>query len=472
MSGFRAFYRRAHLPMSGRFARLAVWVVVCAATATPVRAQLIQGSDSSRPFQSVFGGATGEQTGTEGLYLSGSLFAGYDDDIFARGEAPRLNRPRVSGEFVGSQASALFFKQFSTATIQANGATAARYVTDSRELVPTFHAANVAFTKQLGSRNTLRLQQTLLYRPFFSPAPFAGQSGVDPTLPGSDASLGDDLGGFAGGPDDTTIASDRTAFLHMSSAFFTRRLSPRSRIEFHGMFGVAQFGQTEQTANVDNWRGLARGRYVYDLTSFLAARVGYGHRRFAPRAGRRSELHDIDVGLLLNRPFQFRRGRTEFTATTGTTLLVRDRLDVEGGTRDGLLFRAIGTAQLRHTFRRDWIADTTYTRSVGFLDGFGEPIEGDRVTAGLSGLLTRALELQLQAGYMSGAIGMRDRNFDTALAGARLRLALNSKLALFAQYFYFQYTYDDDVAAALLLAPELERQGFRTGLTVWLPVVR
>jgi hypothetical protein len=135
-------------------------------------------------------------------------------------------------------------------------------------------------------------------------------------------------------------------------------------------------------------------------------------------------------------------------------LLVRERVNVDGSAADRVLFRFIGTGQVRHTFTRDWVGDVTYSHSVGYIDGFVEPVEGDRVAASLSGLLTRSLELQVQASYLSGAIGLQDRNFDTGIAGARLRYALNQKLALFAQYFYF------------------ERQGFRVGLTVWLPVVR
>lgn len=447
--------------------------VVWLAAAAGADAQQIDGADSSRPIRSLFGGATSETPTNQSLNLSGALFGGFDDDIFARGQNPGLGRPRVSGEFVGGQASLSYFKRLATATVQASGATSARYVTDSQELVPTFHSGTFQFGKEFGPRTSLQVRQLLLYRPFFTAAPFVGQSGTGATFPGSETGVGSDLGGgFDPSLDDSTISSDRTAFQYATAVDLTRRLSPRSRLEFFGVYGQSDFGQSAETANVDNTRAQVRGRYVYDLTSFLAARLGYGFRRFGAQEGRNGVNHDIDIGLILNRPFQFRRGRTEFSATTGSTLLVRDRVSTAQGGGDRTLFRVIGTGQVRHTFQGDWIADATYTRSVGFLDGFLEPVQGDRVTTSLSGLLTRGLEFQMEAGYMSGAIGMQDRNFDTALAGARLRLALTQKLALFAQYFYFQYAYDDDVAAQLLVAPELERQGFRAGLTVWLPVLR
>jgi hypothetical protein len=78
----------------------------------------------------------------------------------------------------------------------------------------------------------------------------------------------------------------------------------------------------------------------------------------------------------------------------------------------------------------------------------------------------------LSAGYVSGAVGLSERNFDSTLANARLRFALHPRAALFAQYFYYTYLYKDGVADHLLASPELERQGFRAGLNIWLPLVR
>ena len=92
--------------------------------------------------------------------------------------------------------------------------------------------------------------------------------------------------------------------------------------------------------------------------------------------------------------------------------------------------------------------------------------------ANVGGLIGRRVDVAMSAGYLSGAIGFRDRNFDTALASARARVALSQNLALFAQYFYYQYAFDEAVTTRLIVAPELERQGVRIGLTVWVPVLR
>jgi len=106
------------------------------------------------------------------------------------------------------------------------------------------------------------------------------------------------------------------------------------------------------------------------------------------------------------------------------------------------------------------------------LDGLSEVYQGDQVMAGIGGLLTRRIDLSVSAGSVSGAVGLGERNFNTALGSVRLRAALTQKLALFAQYFYYQYSFANDIAAQLIVAPELERQGFRAGLSVWLPLIR
>src|SRR5690606_11861591 len=129
---------------------------------------------------------------------------------------------------------------------------------------------------------------------------------------------------------------------------------------------------------------------------------------------------------------------------------------VEGGSGDRFVLRALGTATLRHDFRGPWQAQAVYVRSVAFLDGLSEPFEGDRVTATLGGWLGRRTDLSMSAGYVTGSVGLSRRNFNTALATARIRTALSSHVALFAQYHYYQYDFASSLAEQLVVAPELE----------------
>jgi hypothetical protein len=101
-----------------------------------------------------------------------------------------------------------------------------------------------------------------------------------------------------------------------------------------------------------------------------------------------------------------------------------------------------------------------------------DPFIGDRVVASLGGFIGRRTDLYFSGGYVTGSFGLSDRNFDTAVAGARFRTALTRNLALFAQYFYYQYTFAESVAEDLFVPTAQERQGFRAGLTIWVPLLR
>lgn len=446
--------------------------LLCVGVAVPADAQLINGADSTRPYGALFGGAEPRPTGNQSLIVNASLFGGYDDDIFARGDNPSgsPNRPRVSGEFLGGQAQIAYQRRFRNANLSASGATAMRYVLDTQEYVPTFRAGNVSYMSSLSSRTDFMVSQSVAYRPFFTPVVFpatgtVGQSVGPEFEPGSPGDID------VTGPDDFTVASDQDGIRYSTFAQLNRRMSARSGLQFRGQYGLADFS-AEDTRGVNNTRWAAGGAYHYDIARPLTARLGYTYRAFRPKGQQQRVAHNINAGLVFNQPFAFQRGRTFFGFTTGSTLVTRERISEDVGDGGRTIFRLVGTANVTHTFSRAWQASVNYAHQVGFWDGFDEPVESDRVIASLGGLLTRSVDVSMSVGYLSGAIGMRERNFDTTLASARIRFALHTNVALFAQYFYYDYLYQDGVADQVLAAPQLERQGVRGGVTVWWPLLR
>jgi hypothetical protein len=456
-------------------ALLALLAGVSLGSAAPAGAQMVNtasGDSSSRPYKALFGGAAPATQGTQSLILNGAVFGGYDDDIFARGSGPSpgaAGRPTVAGEFVGSQASLMYQRRYATATLTGSAATANRYVFDSKDFVHTYASGSIGLSGTPNSRTSYSLHQSAGYRPFYTPVPFPPTSPLGPSLSGE---LGAPLseGTAVDTPDDFTIASDRESIRYSTYADAQRRVTQRSSLSFRGQFSTSNFA-SEDLQQADNRRWLAGATYGYDVTSYLSAQLGYAYRSYNSNAEGVAGNHDLNIGLLYNRPFTIGSGRTVLSFTTGSTILKRERLaGAEGGQK--LTIRAIGSANLTHAFSAAWQGSINYIHSVGYIDGFTEPVEGDQVVASLGGLITRSLDFSMNAGYTSGAIGLSERNFDSAIASARLRLALHSNAALFAQYFYYQYAYADGVADQVLPASELRRQGFRAGLNVWLPVLR
>ncbi|BCS33218.1 hypothetical protein TBR22_A24450 [Luteitalea sp. TBR-22] len=460
----RARRRLAHTALPVAFA--------CVLMTAQARAQMVDTSASSqRPYRALFGGAVEGIRGNQSLIVSAAGFGGYDDDIFARGSNPNVGQPRVAGTFIGSQASMAYQRKFQSMTLAASGATANRYVTDSGDFVTTFSAANVSLSGTASARTTWQLQQSVGYRPFFTPSVYPPTSAVGPAVGGTPE--------FSGGfddpdvaiPDDYTIASDRNGIRLMTLGQLNRQITKRQHLNVRGRYGNTDFG-SQDLDSVENNRMMAGVGYAYDVSRYLQAQVGYAYRTYNTTAEGVSAIHNINIGVNFNRPFVMGGGQTVLTVTPGTVLVNREQLN--DGDQDAGKFRlrVVGTATLTHTFSRTWQGSVSYLHSVGFIDGFVEPVEGDRVVAALGGLLAPALDLSMTAGYTSGAIGMRERNFDSALASVRLRLALHTNAALFAQTFYYHYSYDEGVGDQVLAAPEMRRLGFRAGLNIWLPILR
>lgn len=454
---------------------LALGLGLCLALTPRATAQMInpdRGDSSARPYRALFGGAAPTPTGPQSLILNAAAFGGYDDDIFARGSGPSSGGPggpSVAGTFVGSQATLAYQRRYATATVFASAATANRWVTDSGDFLTTFAAGSVGITGTPNGRTSYTLRQSAAYRPYYTPVTFPGGTPLGPSLTGEFSPA------LPGGitmdePDDFGVASDRESIRLTSYADANRRLTQRSSLSGRAQYSTAGFA-SEDLDTVDNDRWLGGFMYSYDVTRYLAARAGYTYRSYNTSASGVAGNHDLNIGLLYNRPFTVGRGRTVLSFTTGSTILKRERLSGSGGS-GRFTIRAIGTATLDHAFSAAWQGNVHYVHSVGYMDGFTEPVEGDQVTASLGGLLAPALDFSMHVGYMSGSIGMQERNFDTGIAGARLRLALHTNAALFAQYFYYQYHYADGVADHVLPASELRRQGFRAGLNVWWPLVR
>jgi hypothetical protein len=455
-------------------ALLALCAGVCLVIPAAVRAQMIDpsGSSSPRPYRALFGGAGPSPQSNQSLIFNAAAFGGYDDDIFARGSGPSSGspgQPSVAGSFLGSQASLGYQRRYATTRVMASAATANRYVADSGDFLTTFAAGSVGLFGTPSARTSYALHQSVGYRPYYTPVAFPPTSPIGPSLPGElEPSLPE--GVPVDTPDDFTVASDREGIRYSTYGELNRRLTVRSSLNFRGQYSTSDYA-SQDLDSVDNRRWLAGAAYSYDVTRYLRARLGYAYRTYNTDADGVAGNHDLNIGLLYNRPFTIGSGRTVLSFTTGSTILKKERLAGDDGGGQ-FTIRAIGSVNLAHAFSAAWQGNISYIHSVGYMDGFTEPVEGDRVVASLGGLIAPALDFSMSAGYASGAVGLNERNFNSSIANARLRFALHSQVALFAQYFYYQYFYADGVADQVLPASELRRQGFRAGVNVWLPVLR
>ncbi len=60
--------------------------------------------------------------------------------------------------------------------------------------------------------------------------------------------------------------------------------------------------------------------------------------------------------------------------------------------------------------------------------------------------------------------------FDSYSASARLRRALHRTLAVYVEYLFYQYNFDEVADRPFGLPREFSRNGVRVGLSLWLPL--
>jgi hypothetical protein len=147
---------------------------------------------------------------------------------------------------------------------------------------------------------------------------------------------------------------------------------------------------------------------------------------------------------------------------------------VDLATSGELQYRLVGDVRLTHELARTWRAAAAYSRGVGFSEAFAQPVFSDAFSASVSGFFNRRTDFAANAGVSVGDVGLNatGNNFKLYTGSSRVRFALASKWALFAEYQYYSQN-----IRGVLIVPEgvpakIDRHGVRAGLTLWVPIVR
>jgi hypothetical protein len=121
---------------------------------------------------------------------------------------------------------------------------------------------------------------------------------------------------------------------------------------------------------------------------------------------------------------------------------------------------------------RTWSAQAQYRREVRYIEGFLHPVFSDSASSSVSGLLSRRVDVAVNASYVTGTVGLSrgSPRFDTYSASARVRRALTRKLAAYIEYLFYHYEFDEAAARPAGLPRKFDRNGVRVGLSLWLPL--
>jgi hypothetical protein len=420
-------------------------------------------SGGNRPFRGLFGPGPQPSSG-DTLDLTMSAYGAVQDN------GPRVTNPSQGsseplggGTFGGATANLTYSHQGDRVSLGLNGGSAVSYQRASQE--PFTAAYNVgAYTGlTLDSRTTLSVGQSVSFSPYYRSV-FGVQ--IDPTQTDPATVSPADYGVFRA-----------DSWTYVTTAGMSRRIDTRSSLDFSYRLRMVDFranglGVSEQHVGA---------KYNRDVSQRVRLHAGYmyqlGSSDFTARPDTTSNdavgLHHIDIGVNYSRPLSLSR-RTTVNFSTGSALIQRARDTSASSGDSSMMFRVLGNVGLQHEIGRSWTARVGYSRDVGFVEGFVDPMLSDSVTAGVTGLLTRSINLLASATYSHGSpanASSSGREHEAFAASARVQKALTRNLALFAQYVFYQ----TNNGTAVQLPPafsEFDRQVVRGGITAWLPLIR
>jgi opacity protein-like surface antigen len=422
---------------------------------------------SRRPYRGLFGGGQPYSSRGQSLDLTLSAFGGWDEPLDTTELAPdplASERVDVEGPFAGSAATVVYTRPGRRLNLSGYGSGFVGYFPDSED--PWYPSSSAGFLGEVNFRLARRTRMSLSLVESYSTdqqLQLSGTGGLGPSdIPAAGGSTGFD-NSLRRAPSVNTSPS--VTLFHD----FSRRSTLQGFYRYRNVYYLDSADDPEDyPTRHDHEVGF---RFDRRVSRFLNLRAGYAYRRsFEPdTTGVQVGFHDIDVGVDYARSFSVSR-RTTFAFNTGSTVAVSNSGTVEEGAFTDPRFFVIGGAILSHEIGRSWRTFVSYTRDVGFEDGFSEPILRDGANGGVNGLIGRRTDVSASVQFTSSAIGLETKNFLSWTASTQVRTAITRSLAVYAHYYYYLQNFDEGVAPPPGVVEYASRHGVRVGLTSWFPL--
>jgi hypothetical protein len=262
--------------------------------------------------------------------------------------------------------------------------------------------------------------------------------------------------------------SSEEQFESTSAAAFGYRLSRRGQVSFRADYRYSR--SMEPRPDPWEFRGwTAAGTYTHSTSRYMSVYGGYaysvnesalteGNDALDGTSEARPALRTLHAGVNYARTLSFSR-RTSLSFTTGSSAFD------SGGSGQ---YELIGSVALRHMIGRTWSIDGTYGRSAFFTEPFLEPVFTNGISGRIGGRLSRSTALNVNAHWSRGSVGVAEvgNEVDSASASLKFRYIMRRRLALLAEYFYFQSTFGPLVTIPDSLGPQQRRYGVRVGLSL------
>ena len=441
---------RYHLPIVARIVAALVCVTLVAA-----RPALSQSTNPRRPSGGLFGGVS--SGGSERLNVTFEVAEGYDSQLPLEREAAIVGGSLSSGGFstlFGGSGS--FTQGGRRLQFAASGSTAFKYYQELDRLDALSHGA--AFGVGVGLPNGGRFDnnEALAYSPAYLYQLFP--QGEPPAL-GESIPLNPD---YRIDQADSYSSVTRAALQFGSSRGTSFTTSAEYQVTDSRNETTALPGVDTRTVGASVSHAVSR-RFSFS--------GGYNYRSGTVAFTGPSYEHEMPVSVEISPALSASR-RLSIRVTAAPAWMKMAPSAIVVGTDEPLrdyFFRMQGSAHVSYPFKLNWDVGATYDRSVQYVMGTTEPLLSDSVRVGLTGLLSRRIDLTASGGLasaVSAQAGSRQQ-LDTYTAGVRIRYAFRRSMAVYSEYLYYYYDQDGLLNLAPGLPRVFEQHGVRVGFALF-----
>jgi hypothetical protein len=137
-------------------------------------------------------------------------------------------------------------------------------------------------------------------------------------------------------------------------------------------------------------------------------------------------------------------------------------------------YRINGNVFLNRQIGRSWSARLDYMRATEYVQGFTTPFFSDTVTGGVGGFFDSRSRFNASTGYTRGNVGytVTGQTYDTYFGTVNYQLGLTKWLALFADYSYYHYLFDQGIVLPAGMNQGQNRHSVHVGANLWAPLLR
>ncbi len=430
-----------------------------------------------RAYRGLFGGNGADPDADQALDVNLSMSGAYDDNVLGDrgfGIDPSFQQ---SGAYAAGTVSIDYTRHIGRVDVDLSGGSTYRYYPTISLLNGASYFESTGLSLKLTRRMTWRVTESLTYTPYYGLGALTALFGT--TTAGDLAPIGYSI-----------PLVQRTAVMGFGSTSLDYRLSSRATLSWDGSFAGSNY-HDPQYPQFRNWA--TGGLYSYRLNPHATLKLGYHFRRgtFGLYANNQPiDSHDLDVGVDYSRPLSASR-KTTIGFTTGSTIYSSfDTLaqlsgsSAQASTPGGLSaadlylkthYTFTGSAFLNRQMGRSWNARINYSRGLQYIEAFPNPFFSDSVNASATGFWGTRSRLNFSAAYSNGDVGntiVSAPRYSLANGLANYQLAVTRFIALFTEYDYYHYTFDQSVVLPAGMSHSLSRNSVRIGANVWLPLLR